>query len=139
MAAASANMAAAVIAVQMMPGTECRGWYPTASTTVDWTSRYTARAAKAYPISLRPRRWRSSPVPDSSQITTVDAPISISESRPNPASATDRAETAAMARITIPATFQASVAYSSANPRRSKAFRAGSVIATAMSLPAARR
>src|SRR5206468_7738863 len=32
------------------------------------------------------------PVPDSSQMTTVDAPISISESRPNPASATDRGE-----------------------------------------------
>jgi hypothetical protein len=30
---------------------------------------------------------RCSPVPDSSQITTVDAPISISESRANPASA----------------------------------------------------
>ena len=48
-------------------------------------------------------------MPDSSQITTVDAAISISESRPNPASATDRAETAAMARTTIPAMFQASV------------------------------
>jgi hypothetical protein len=36
-------------------------------------------------------------VPDSSQITTVDAPISISESSTNPASATDRAEIAAIA------------------------------------------
>jgi hypothetical protein len=61
----------------------------------------------AYPMSRRPRRWRSAPVPDSSQITTVDPPISMSESRPNPARATDRAETAAMARTTIPATFQA--------------------------------
>jgi hypothetical protein len=36
---ASANIIAAVNAVQMMPGTECRGWYPAASTTVDCTSR----------------------------------------------------------------------------------------------------
>src|SRR5581483_7021124 len=54
-----------------------------------------------------------------------DAPISISESRPNPASATDRAEAAAMASTTIPATFQASVTYSRAKPRRSRALRAG--------------
>jgi len=53
-------------------------------------------------------------VPDSSQITTVDAPISISESRPNPARATDRAATAAIASTTIPITFQASVEYSRA-------------------------
>ena len=33
------NITAAVIAVQMMPSTECRGWYPAASTTVDCTSR----------------------------------------------------------------------------------------------------
>ena len=52
-------------------------------------------AAKPDPISRRARCWRQVPVPDSSQITTVDAPISISESRPNPASATDRAGTAA--------------------------------------------
>jgi hypothetical protein len=45
-------------------------------------------------------------------MTTVDAPISISESRPNPASATDRAAIAAMASTTIPTTFQPSVAYS---------------------------
>jgi hypothetical protein len=94
-----------------------------ASTTVDCTSRYKARVANAQPISRRPRRWRSSPVPDSSQITTVDAPISISESSPNPASATDRAEIAAMASTAIPATFQASVAYSRAKPRRSTARR----------------
>jgi hypothetical protein len=37
------------------------------------------RAVNAYPISRNPRRCRSSPVPDSSQITTVDAPISISD------------------------------------------------------------
>ena len=60
----------------------------------------------------------------SSQITTVDAPISISESRPNPASATDRAEMAGIASTTIPATFQASVTYSRAKPRRSRALRA---------------
>jgi hypothetical protein len=47
------------------------------------------------------------------------------ESRPNPARATERAATAAMASTTIPATFQASVAYSRANPRRSRAGRAG--------------
>jgi len=41
-----------------------------------------------------------------------------------------------MARTTIPATFQASVAYSSAKPRRSKAFRSGSVTATSTSVPA---
>ncbi len=62
-------------------------------------------------------------MPDSSQITTIDAPISISESRAKPASATDRAESAATASTTIPATFHASVAYSSANPRRSSALR----------------
>jgi hypothetical protein len=60
--------------------------------------------------------WRSSPVPDSSQMTTVDAPISISESRPNPASATDWAEIAAIASTTTPATFQASVTYSRPKP-----------------------
>jgi hypothetical protein len=59
------------------------------------------RAATAYPISRNARHWRRGPVPDSSQITTVDTPISISESRPNPASATDRAEMAAIARTTI--------------------------------------
>src|SRR5690348_4795917 len=72
-------------------------------------------------------------------MTTVLAPISISESSPNPARATDRAASAAMARTTIPATFQASVAYSSAKPRRSKAFRSGSVTATSTSVPAERR
>src|SRR5258708_39712748 len=40
----------------------------------------------------------------------------MSESRPKPARATDRAVTAAMARITMPATFQASVRYSWMNP-----------------------
>ena len=50
----------------------------------------------------------------------------MSESRPNPASATDRAETAAMARMMIPATFQPSVTYSSTKPRRSSAARSGS-------------
>jgi hypothetical protein len=83
----------------------------------DWISRYSASAENANPIRRRPRRCRSSPVPDSSQITTVEAPISISESRLNPASATDRAVIAAMARITMPTTFQPSVRYSSTNPR----------------------
>jgi hypothetical protein len=62
-------------------------------------------------------------VPDSSQITTADAPISISESSPNPASATDRAAATATASTMIPATFQPSVTYSSTNPRRSRAVR----------------
>jgi len=42
-------------------------------------------------------------VPDNSQITTVDAPISISESSAKPASATDRAEIASMAAFSLPA------------------------------------
>jgi hypothetical protein len=37
--AASANMTAAVAAVQMMPGGECRGRYPAASTTLDCARR----------------------------------------------------------------------------------------------------
>src|SRR6266536_3086627 len=82
-----------------------------------------ARTAKADPISRSARRWRRWPAPDSSQITTVEAPISMSESRPNPASATDRADMAAIARTTIPITFQHRVLYSRANPRRSRALR----------------
>lgn len=85
--------------------------------------RYTARATNADPISCRPRRWRSWPVPDSSQITTVDAPISIRESRANPASATERALIAANARTTIAATFQLSVTDSRTKPRRNVTFR----------------
>ena len=45
--AASVNITAAVTAVQMIPVRECPGWYPAASTAVDCTSRYTARAANA--------------------------------------------------------------------------------------------
>jgi hypothetical protein len=75
----------------------------------------------APPISRNARRCRSSPVPDSSHSTTVLAPISISESRPNPASATDRAPMAAIASTTIPATFQLRVITSSIWPRRSSA------------------
>src|SRR5689334_6184022 len=56
-------------------------------------------------------------------MTTMDAPISISESRPKPTSATDRAATAANASTTIPTTFHPSVAYSRANPRRSNVSR----------------
>src|ERR1044071_7504082 len=59
-------------------------------------------------------------------MTTAEAPISISESRPNPASATDRALIAATASTTIPATFQPRVAHSSANPRRTRARPAAS-------------
>jgi hypothetical protein len=51
----------------------------------------------------------------------------MSESRPNPASATERALTAAMARMTIPATFHPSVAHSRAKPRRTRLARAGSL------------
>jgi hypothetical protein len=50
----------------------------------------------------------------------------------NPASATDRAEIAATASTTMPITFQPSVAYSNANPRRRRAWRAVlSVLVTA--------
>jgi len=45
--------------------------------------------------------------------TTTDAKISIRESRPNPASATDRAESAAMSRTIVATTFHPSVAASS--------------------------
>jgi hypothetical protein len=76
-------------------------------------------------------RCRSSPVPDSSQITTMEAPISISESNPNPANATDRAMLAVMARTTTPTMFQPSVAYSRAKPRRSKRRRKSPLICTA--------
>ena len=51
----------------------------------------------------------------------------MSESRPKPASATDRALTAAMARMMIPATFHPSVAHSRAKPRRTRPARAGSL------------
>ena len=50
----------------------------------------------------------------------------MSESSPNPASATDRAAAAAIAKTTTPITFQPSVTNSRANPRRSKAVRAAS-------------
>jgi hypothetical protein len=66
----------------------------------------------------------------------VLAPVSISESRPNPASATDRAVTAATASTAIPATFQPSVMPSRIRPRRSSMAsrpviaRTGSSIAT---------
>jgi hypothetical protein len=62
-------------------------------------------------------------VPDNSQTTTTEAAISISESNPKPANATDRADTAAMANTTIPTTFQPSVMYSNAKPRRSSTER----------------
>jgi hypothetical protein len=68
-------------------------------------------------------------VPDSSQITTAEAPISIRESSPNPASATDRAEIAATVSTAMPTMFQASVVYSRAKPRRSRPAR---VVSSAM-------
>ena len=58
-------------------------------------------------------------MPDSSQITTTEAPISISESSPKPARATERAASAATTSTAIPTTFHASVAYSSRKPHRS--------------------
>jgi hypothetical protein len=114
--AARANMARAVIAVQIMPAGLCRGWNPTASTMVDCTARYRPSAANAALISRSARRWRCSLVPDSSQMTTVDAPISISESRPKPASTTGRAAHAAAARTMMLTTFHPRVAYSGRNP-----------------------
>src|SRR5580704_11996627 len=51
----------------------------------------------------------------------------MSESRPNPASATDRAFTAATARMMIPGTFHPSVAHSRAKPLRTRPARAGSL------------
>src|SRR5665647_2245722 len=49
------------------------------------------------------------------------------ESMPNPARATDLADTAAIARTTMPTTFQLKVTYSSANPRRRSCLRLTSV------------
>ena len=72
------------------------------------------------------RRWRSSPVPDSSQSTTTLAPISISESSPNPASATDRALMAATASTAMPTTFHPSGMPSNTRPQRSSAVAARS-------------
>src|SRR5665213_1038240 len=65
------------------------------------------------------RCCRSSPEPASSHSTTTLAPISMRESRPNPASATERALSAAKLRTTTPTTFHPSVTASSSRPRRS--------------------
>ena len=111
-----------------MPNGEWWGWWLETNAQVDCTSRYAASDMNPTPISRSARRWRAWPVPDNSQITTVDAPISMRESRPKPASATDRAEIAATASTTMPTTFQPRVAYSRAKPRRSSAVRAVSFI-----------
>jgi|SRR5215469_16330250 len=105
---------------------------------LDTTARRIDVAGRdAYPIRCRPRRWRSSPVPDSSQITTVEAPISMRESRPKPARATDRAPIAATASTTMPTTFHARVRYFRMKPRRARTCRyASSMVATAVSLQA---
>jgi hypothetical protein len=66
-------------------------------------------------------RSREGSAPVSCQTTTTEAKISISESRPNPASATDRAARAASATTTVPTTFQPSVTYSRRSPRRRSA------------------
>ena len=52
--------------------------------------------------------------------TTVLAPISMSESSPKPASATERALTAATASTAMPITFQPRVPASNSRPRRSR-------------------
>jgi len=69
-------------------------------------------------MKRRARCRRSGSTPVSSHTTTIEAKISTRESSPKPTRATDRAERAAMARTTIPATFQTSVAHSNARPRR---------------------
>ena len=72
-------------------------------------------------INRSARRWRACPTPDSSQSTTMLAPISISESMPKPANATDCARTAARASTTMPTAFQPKVAASRTRPRRRSA------------------
>ena len=95
---------------------------------MDCTARYTARSPNATPISRNARRCRACPVPDSSHTTTTEAPISISESSPNPASATDRAATAVMASTTMPTAFHPSVRYSNQNPYRNSRRRVVSCV-----------
>ena len=56
----------------------------------------------------------------SCQMTTSEAPISIRESSPNPARATEAAASAAAITTIALTTFQPSVAYSSTRPRRSR-------------------
>jgi len=53
----------------------------------------------------------------SSHTTTTEAKISIRESNPKPARATERAVSAAMATTTTPTTFHPSVTYSRRRPR----------------------
>jgi hypothetical protein len=60
-------------------------------------------------------------LPRSCQITVADAPISMIESSPNPANATELVLTAATSRRTPPTAFQASVPYSSSTPVRTLA------------------
>src|SRR5438034_7806719 len=74
---------------------------------------------KAIPIRRSAFVSRVLSLPLSCQTTTADAAISIKLSSPKPASATERAATAAARTSTLPNTFQASVAYSSRSPRRS--------------------
>ena len=65
-------------------------------------------------------RSRRSCVPFNCQTTITEAKISIRESRPNPARATERASMAAVTTTTVPTMFHASVMHSSSNPRRSQ-------------------
>jgi hypothetical protein len=68
---------------------------------------------------MHPASRPASTPPLSCQTTTTEAMISISESAPKPANATEPATTSARTNTTVPTTFHASVTYSSARPRRS--------------------
>src|SRR5438046_8754972 len=69
-------------------------------------------------------RSRSAPLSVNCQTTTVEARISIKESRPKPARATECAASAAIASTPTPTTFHPSVTYSSHSPRCSRSRRA---------------
>ena len=96
---------------------------------------YTANARKAVPINRIAGRSRSSAVPLSCQTTTIEAPISIRESRAKPASATEPARVAAVATMITPTTFQPSVMYSSSRPLRSSWARCSAVLRLAFNIP----
>lgn len=75
------------------------------------------------PLARRSRAasLAAAPYAVSCQTTTTDAKISMRESRPKPARATDWARHAAVGTTATPTTFQPSVAYSSQTPRRASA------------------
>ena len=68
-----------------------------------------------------PISWRRSLDSLSSQITTVLAPISSSESKPNAPRATEWAVSAVPSKTRTPITFQDKVAHSRVSPRRRSA------------------